>query len=113
MLKFPVAVLIAPDMGGPATAPIARMDMHIPTREPTSCTFPIWTRGAAKRPTNTPDEALNRTGRLIMLHRSLRDCDEPIYDCNSDISPSGFDEGPYIRHNPSDERKGYHDVEGA
>ena len=113
MLKFPVAVLIAPDMGGPATAPIARMDMHIPTREPTSCTFPIWTRGAAKRPTNTPDEALNRTGRLIMLHRSLRDCDEPIYDCNSDISPSGFDEGPYIRHNPSDERKGYHNVEGA
>lgn len=101
-------------MGGPATAPMARMDMQIPTREPTSCTFPIWTRGAANRPTNTPDAALDRTECLVMLHRGLRYYyDEPIYDRNSDISPGGFNEGPHIRHDPSDEREGYHNIERA
>ena len=57
-VKVPVAALIAPDAGGPTTAPRATIVMEIPTLEPTSGMLTMRIAGDAISPANTPDEAL-------------------------------------------------------
>ena len=65
-MKFPVAVLIAPEIGGPARAPIARMLMNIPVRLPTSPVSPISMIGFEMRETYAPEPNLIYLVRLLV-----------------------------------------------
>ncbi len=58
--KPPVAVLIAPEMGGPATAARAKTEKYKPVLRPTSLTSPKAIIGAEMRETNAPDEKLSK-----------------------------------------------------
>ena len=56
--KPPVAVIIKPEMGGPARAPIDMMLKNIPTRPPTSAVSPISIKGLQSREIYEPEPNL-------------------------------------------------------
>jgi hypothetical protein len=56
--KPPVAVPIAPEIGGPAKAPIDRMLMNIPIRLPTSFVSPMSIMGLQSSETYEPEQNL-------------------------------------------------------
>jgi len=65
----PVAVKMAPDIGGPPMVPMAMTDMHIPTRPPASLTSPIGTTGTEKRPTYASKENLDGVSQQLAMNR--------------------------------------------
>ena len=109
-LNPPVAALIAPEIGGPATAPSASRVELIPIRTPTSCVFPIRTMGAARSEMYTPDDALESPGKYI-CRAEIGGWYVPVNDGDSNVPADARGERPDVGHDASDDRCGRHHVE--